>query len=297
MDYLLEWQATDARFVARSKWLSDNLAKVVNESDVACFLKPGGLCPFCNMATSLLVDLQRETSFTLHFADLLSDERETLAMMLKKDYSANPRVTFPAIFIFGEWLPGGYEELKRRHNDGSLLKTICQEQTVADRKRVLPLQSEEIATLPASPQLFHQAGGGPWLTFQTKIYGNVLRGIALLQICVLLPAHLLDSDDLRNYSIPLLAILFIDSCLFVAMGPTPFAPLGVVSTCAVWQRRGSIVPLLPYKVTIFFYAVASMASILCPHTGEDASVCKLLDSDGLVYTLLFNSIYLLVFRF
>ena len=41
-----------------------------------------------------------------------------------------------------------------------------------------------LATLPSRserPKLCYQAGGGPWLTFQTLLFGNVLRLVALLQ--------------------------------------------------------------------------------------------------------------------
>merc|ERR1712032_44751 len=146
------------------------------------------------------------------------------------------------------------------------------------------------------PLLCHQAGGGPWLTFQTRIYGNVLRGIALLQICLMLPAHLLNRSGHREYSLPLFAVLGLDSVIFVIFGPTPFAPLGCLAQSIVWQRRGSIVPLLPYKVTMLYYFVAALAALTCP-ADATSGVCELLNSNGVAYTLMMNSIYLTIFRF
>jgi hypothetical protein len=229
---------------------------------------------------------------------MLKDEKEVLGLMLQKLQGSYVRVTYPAVFVHGAWLPGGYQELQKLHDNGGLHEILCDKQEF--KAAVQPLAEEDIPKMPTKPQLCHQAGGGPWLTFQTRMYGNVLRGIAFLQLCVLVPAHLMNTDSMRNYSIPLLLVLFVDSFIFVVMGPTPIAPLGMLSTSIVWRRRGAIVPALPYKVTFLFYVIASMACIVCPHSGEDGSVCKLLNSfssDNLVYTLMVNSIYLTIFRF
>ena len=55
-EYLLEWQRTDARNMRKLLSRTDALTQAVNYSDVVCFVKPGGLCPFCNLASRILVD-------------------------------------------------------------------------------------------------------------------------------------------------------------------------------------------------------------------------------------------------
>jgi len=57
------------------------MAEIINSCDVACFVKPGGICPFCKMALALLEDLKARQSFRLHSEDLFSDEREALRLM------------------------------------------------------------------------------------------------------------------------------------------------------------------------------------------------------------------------
>ena len=65
------------------------------------------------------------------------------------------------------------------------------------------LKAERQAFAPAAvhvsphprPLLLHQAGGGSWRGCQQRIYGNVLRGIAVLQICLLAAANELREVD------------------------------------------------------------------------------------------------------
>lgn len=293
-NYALEWRLTDARQAARVEQVSGELAKVVNESDVACFAKPGGLCPFCTKATKLLEEFQTECRFTLHVADLLGDERDALGFMLNDIQGSTVKLLFPVIFVCGEWLPGGFEELQQRRDDGRLRASL--ENVAADRAVVASLGRDKVPVLPAKPQLFHQAGGGPWLTIHSSMYGNVLRGIAFLQICLLVPAHLMDTDEMRDYSIPLLILVGVDALIFSLVGPAPFTPLGVLSTLLVWNRRGSIVPTWPYKLTFLYYAVGAVGAIAC-EKGSEQSMCKILGSDALVYSMMINSVYLCIFRF
>ena len=100
------------------------------------------------------------------------------------------------------------------------------------------------------PLFLQQAGGGRWLTWQSTIYGNVLRVIALLQICVLVPANELWNRGHTAAATPLLVLLAADALLFTLTGPTPLTPLGNVATFIVWKRRGSVAPLGPYKASL-----------------------------------------------
>jgi len=291
-NYLLEWRLSDARDKARMREASSRIAAITNESDVACFLKPGGLCPFCNLATTSLSDAQKQRSFTLHLADLMADDREVLSIMLEKLKGSRVDVTFPAIFVGGEWLPGGYQELK---------KEICSEaffvrlDGVASKHQIMmPLEAQDVPTLPTKPQLWHQAGGGPPLAFQTKVHTNVIRSIALLQVCLLLPVHaMLDSkSENTHYTTPLLSILLCDALLNILVGPTPFSPLGILSTLLVWHRRGSVRSILPYKLTFLLYVGGPLGLIACPRDGDNGFACKVLGSKGIVMTMIMNSIYL-----
>ena len=71
-EYSLEWQLTDAKNAATVQRRVDAIIESVNHSDVVCFVKPGGLCPFCNMASKILVEAAADATqprFFLHIAE------------------------------------------------------------------------------------------------------------------------------------------------------------------------------------------------------------------------------------
>ena len=321
-EYLLEWQLTDARNSRMLQWRVGALSEAVRHSDVVCFVKPGGLCPFCTTASRLLLAAARATGdapahFTLHIADLFNEEREALRVMLGVDV-----LSWPVVFIRGAHLDGGGEAVLRLHKEGQLLQRACAPRVQFEPHPVYP-------TVLPKPLLLHQAGGGAWRGCQTRIYGNVLRGIALLQIGLLIPAHELQKNGHTYASVPLLALLAIDSLLFCLAGPTPWTPLGNLATLIVWKRRGSIAPLVPYKVTfgaLYFAlnigamscrlalqgvaddgvlrvgdnsstAAAAAASATSASASSASPVCDVINSDGLVWTMVTNSIFLAAFRF
>ena len=316
--YLNEWRRTDEHNEQTLQQKADALAAIVERWDVAVFVKPGGLCPFCNLATSILLRVHADEAFpqfSLHIADLLSEDRDVLCAML-----GVPVLTYPVIFIRGARLEGGGEALAKLHKEGDgislggLLK--------AERQAFLPAAVH--ATAHPRPLLLHQAGGGSWRGCQQRIYGNVLRGIALLQICLLAAANELHRRGMTMATVPLLALLFADALLFTLAGPTPWSPLGNLATLLVWPRRGSVAPLLPYKVTFGgLYVVLNMAALACRLANAAAQaaapvaapagnaslagggsslagsdgVCGLISADGLIYTMLTNSAALAIFRF
>jgi len=307
-EYLLEWQLTDARSERKLQRRVNALAATVNSDvDVVCFVKPSGLCPFCNLATRVLVAAAGtdEPHFSLYVADLFHDDRESLREML-----CVPVITWPVIFIRGAYVEGGASAVAQLDKDGKLLERVRAERAVFVPKPIA-------ATTYPRPQLLHQAGGGPWRGCQTRIYGNVLRGIALLQICLLVPAHELTSRGHYLASVPLLALLALDSLMFTLFGPTPWSPLGCLATLVVWHRRGTVAPLIPYKVTFGgLYLIMNVAGVVCrladaPYAAalvanasstadEDAhasAFCELIRSDGLVWTMVTNSLALAIFRF
>lgn len=307
-EYLLEWQLTDARNTRKLHARIDALTQAVNHSDVVCFVKPGGLCPFCNLASRLLLETasaKEKPPFTLHIADLFNEDREALRMMLDV-----PVLTWPAVFIRGVHLPGGGEAVARLHKAGELVGRIG-----AARAEFAPTLVEP--PVHPRPLLFHQAGGGSWRGCQTRIYGNVLRGIAVLQIALLLPAHELTQRGHPALAIPLLLLLAVDALLFCLAGPTPWSPLGNLATLVVWRRRGAVAPLGPYKVTVGgLYLLMNVAGVICrlpPSTATsgaivvantsavsvdgDPLVCALINSDGLVWSMVTNSCFLAIFRF
>ena len=125
-------------------------------------------------------------------------------------------------------------------------------------------------------------------------------------------------------TVPLLALLFADALLFTLAGPTPWSPLGNLATLLVWPHRGSVAPLLPYKVTFGgLYVLLNAAALACrlANAGAQAAapvaapagnaslagggsslagsdgVCGLISADGLIYTMLTNSAALAIFRF
>ena len=331
-EYLLEWQLTDARNSRMLQWRVGALSEAVRHSDVVCFIKPGGLCPFCNTATRLLLAAARATGdapahFTLHIADLFNEDREALRVMLGAAV-----LTWPVVFLGGAHLPGGGEAVLRLHKEGQLLQRACAPRVQFEPHPVYP-------TVLPRPLLLHQAGGGAWRGCQRRIYGNVLRGIALLQIALLLPAHELQKHGHTYASVPLLALLAIDSLLFCLAGPTPWTPLGNLATMIVWRRRGSVAPLVPYKVTfgaLYFAlnigalscrlavqgiaddgvlrvedsnstaglgagtsaaAAAAAATAASASSSSASPVCEVIQSDGLVWSMVTNSIFLAAFRF
>ena len=293
-EYLLEWQLTDARNVRLLQARANALAEAIEHSDAVVFVKPGGLCPFCNLASKALLEAAEDSRFSLHVADLFNEDRDALREML-----GMPVLTWPVCFFKGRFVEGGGEAIATLHKEGALIPRICE----AERVAFAPLA---VAPTPQSrPLLLHQAGGGPWRACQQRIYGNVLRVIALLQIALLLPAHELDRRGQTAAALPLLGLLCIDALLFVCAGPTPWSPLGCVATLLVWRRRGTVAPLLPYKVTfVGLYFLLNAGAIGCRLSElttagdyEPSVVCDLVRSDGLVWTMVTNSIWLAAFRF
>ena len=302
-EYIMEWTLTDARNTKALQKRVDALGEAINYSDVVCFVKPGGLCPFCNLASRVLVAAANGDTFTLHIADLLNEDREALRLMLDV-----PVLTWPVIYIRGAHLTGGGEAVARLEKSNELLSRIQSAERVQFEPKAVT------AVLLPRPRLLHQAGGGKWLGCQTRIYGNVLRMIALFQIALLVPAHELDKRGYTTAAAPLLLLLAIDSLLFTLLGPTPWTPLGSLSTLIVWPRRGTVAPLVPYKVTfgaLYFLlnsvslgcrlaassSSASMSNVSVVADDTQPALCTLINSDGLVWTMVTNSIMLAVFRF
>ena len=300
-DYVYEWKLTDARKEKVVQARADALVAAIQQSDAVVFVKPGGLCPFCNLATSIMLAEHKNAmqSFTLHVADLLAEDREALSDLLKM-----PLLTWPVIFFRGQMLPGGGEGLaKLQKQDGALVAALN-----APRIDFSPPPIH----VPKYPQplLLHQAGGGAWTGCQQRIYGNVLRGIAVLQIALLWGAHELERNDHTLETIPILVFLAVDSLLFTLSGPTPWSPLGCLATLILWHRRGSVAPLLPYKVTFLgLYFLMNVSGLTCRlvdlanraeagGSGERVGgFCDLVNSDGLTWTMLTNSAALAIFRF
>lgn len=320
-EYLSEWRVTDQHNSQQLQQTAARLAALVNHTDVVLFVKPGGLCPFCNLATSIFLKVHADAeypSFDLHVADLLAEDRDVLCSMLSV-----PVLTYPVVFIKGARLEGGGEAVAKLHTDdgGAGLAAA--------------LRSDQQPFVPAAvhapslrwPLLLHQAGGGSYRGCQQRIYGNVLRGIAVLQICLLAAANELQNRGMTMATVPLLALLCLDALLFTLSGPTPWSPLGNLSTLLVWRRRGSVAPLLPYKITFGgLYVLLNAAALACrlssPEqqlqpaagnessssgagggsassgtSGTDAGFCTFISADGLVYTMLTNSAALAIFRF
>ena len=300
-EYLLEWRLTDRASADALEARVAAIEMAINGSDVVCFVKPGGVCPFCNLATRILDEAATELGFTLHIADLLAEDRESLKVAMQL-----PMLTWPVIFLRGVHLAGGGEAIARMHKqEGELAKAVHAERSRFEAPRPLPLETHP------RPLLLHQAGGGSWLGCQSRIYGNVLRGIAVLQIALLVPANELQKRGMLAGSIPLQCILAVDALLFCLCGPTPFSPLGCLATLAVWRRRGTVAPLVPYKVTMGgLYFLMNAISVGCQLNAqvsarggtaggstEDGFLCKLVRSDGLVNMMLSNSALLAVLRF
>lgn len=219
-------------------------------------------------------------------ADLYHDDRDALLVML-----GVPVLLYPIIFIRGECLDDG----------GPAIIKLDKEHRLVERVLVprVPFVPKAVEAKPEPrPLLLHQAGGGNWRGCQTTIYGNVLRGIAALQVALLVPAQVLTSNGQVAASVPFLALLALDSLLFVLLGPTPWTPLGCLSTLIVWHRRGTVAPLVPYKVTFGgLYLVFNVVGLVCRLADDDSGVCGLVQSDGLVLTMITNSALLAVFRF
>mmetsp|Transcript_19337 Transcript_19337/g.37640 ORF Transcript_19337/g.37640 Transcript_19337/m.37640 type:complete len:512 (+) Transcript_19337:232-1767(+) len=270
-EYFAEWQPTDARAEKEYRRKQHTMAEIINSCDVACFVKPGGICPFCKMALALLEDLKARQSFRLHSEDLFSDEREALRLM---EQPAQVKLTFPVIYVRGRRLNGGYEELERMSKDGSLV--VLLRMTDSARTRVVPPKDLQLPSSSQKPQFLRTAGGSHWLRFQFYVYGNVLRGIALCQVIVfgiVLGLGGLDSDGKHA-----LWLVLADAAAFVLIGPTPLSPFGCLATFLLWRRRGTVASAVPYKVTFTLYILLLAPSLVCGDS--DNPVCDALSSDG-----------------
>eukprot|EP00964_Phaeocystis_antarctica_P003695 scaffold1986_cov60-Phaeocystis_antarctica.AAC.2 len=97
-------------------------------ADSTAFGPPGGLCPFCNLASALLRREQLARDFSLHVGDLLHDEREGLkAMRDADDDGAGERVlTYPVIYIRGSRVAGGCAPHNNSSNPGLASNGVLQ---------------------------------------------------------------------------------------------------------------------------------------------------------------------------
>jgi len=283
--YLREWERVDTLTLQRFTRALKGIAAHVNANDIACFVKPGSLCPFCNMATALLEAADTQLGFSYHSADLLHDEREALRLHLNSQGHALPGgiLRYPVIFVRGSWLRGGYEELKGLYDSGSLDAALgAAPQPMLVTALQLPSESK--------PRLLQAAGGGSWLAYHVYIFSNVLRLIALQQVLVL--AVCLSVGGV--VADVLLSAIGIDCLLFVCLGPAPFSLTGVVATLLCWERRGAVVAATPYKFTLSLYAAGAAANLICRYA---QGACGLPHGTGLMTTLLINSSLLAVLRF
>ena len=284
-EYVLEWQPTDACTLDRLSAALQELASSVNSTDVVVLVKPGGLCPFCNRAVDLMRQRRHEgETFSLAVADLLHDEREALKLAFA-DELLERVLTFPVIFVRGVRVGGGFVELEQMCADGRF--------GAAERTPWTPPEKLELPLASSRSRLLQPAGGGRVCTFQLRVYGNVLRGIALLQVLLLALCLALSRAGQTDAKDVLLVLLGVDCALFLALGPAPWTGLGCLSTLAVWHRRGSVVPSLPYKLVFAIYAF-TIFSALVP--GASTPGCGLA-CDGTLVTALVNSSLLAVFRF
>ena len=115
--------------------------------------------------------------------------------------------------------------LQLRHDSPSYLEKLKELPCVLE----LPLASSR-------SRLLQPAGGGRVCTFQLRLYGNVLRGIALLQVLLLALCLALSRAGQTDAKDVLLVLLGVDCALFLALGPAPWTGLGCLSTLAVWHR-------------------------------------------------------------
>lgn len=293
-EYVREWQPTDARSAARLHEALHRIEAAVNGHDVAVFEKPGGLCPFCRMAVTLLRSEQSERGFSLFVGDLLHDEREGLKLMLSEELGERV-LTYPIIYIRGTRVRGGYEELKDLADSADGLAQALENESATFEP---PDQASLLDALPKEndkPRLCYQAGGGQWLTFQTLLFGNVLRLNALFQVVLCALAITLYASSPRAAAL-VLAFVGVDAALFVLFGPSPLAPLGTLATQLIWSRRGSVASAVPYKFTFALYAVGCLGNLACAY-GDGSGGCSLPHGTGLATTLLVNSSILAVFRF
>mmetsp|Transcript_46229 Transcript_46229/g.128468 ORF Transcript_46229/g.128468 Transcript_46229/m.128468 type:complete len:338 (+) Transcript_46229:85-1098(+) len=299
-EYVREWQPTDERAVVRLGEALQRLKFAIDGNDVAVFVKPGGLCPFCTLTEQLLHSAQAAHGCLVHVEDLLHDEREGLKMMLVGELGERV-LTYPVIYLRGARVIGGYEEFKTLHDSAEGLAPAL------GRERILfepPDRDRLLETLPSKserPRLFYQAGGGSWCAFQQLLFGNVLRVIALFQVVLLVLALSLQSSSPHAAAL-VLAIVGVDAAVFVLVGPAPFAPLGALATLVAWRRRGSVASAVPYKFTFALYAVGCLANLPCAFgteagSGEDGTNCPLPNGESLATTLLVNSSILATFRF
>mgnify|MGYP004405082775 CR=1 FL=1 len=87
----------------------------------------------------------------------------------------------------------------------------------------------------------------------------------------------------------------------VLLGPTPWTPLGCISTLLLWSRRGTVAPLVPYKVTFgALYLLMNVVGLVCrfgdaaadaasgvtigASSNQTQGVCQLINADGLTLT-------------
>lgn len=256
----------------------------VSNFDIVMFKKEG--CGFCVRAKQLLVEQGYTEHASLTYKETLGTSPALRAAL--KSLTNVPAVTFPAIFLRGRFLGGG-DELHKAVETGSI-SSLLAEPTAT----LTPAGSVEWSSLlkdTRRPQLFTVPRQGRWFYFHMYTYANLIRAISFLHVIFFSILIFLTQEGSPSSLLAAKVILWyllIDTSLYVVFGPSPWSPLGVLTTVVCWSRRANSTSTIPYKVVFCYYIYVFASALLNPTS-------KL--TTGVFVSALVNSAALAILRF
>lgn len=197
-----------------------------------------------------------------------------------------PLLTFPTLFIKGALL-GGLDQLR---------------ETLASGRFDDLLQAPRQA-FPGALAAFHDPvkllvgpRGQHWYCFQLHVYANLVRAISAVHV-LLFSIFLALQATWPVVAAILLWVVAVDLFVFVLTGPTPFAPVGTLTTMLVWRFRGNAVNSLAYKFVFGYYIFSILLLLLCRPSLHSEECVTGGAARNLVVGLLINSVLLAILRF
>ena len=276
LDYLREYYdiiccagtKNEEKVTQQAGILRASLVADINSHDMFLVLKPS--CPCCSAAQEVVSEEQGKTVFSMKTSDISLNAEDFPAL---KRALGRQNLTFPVIFIRGEYI-GGCDDLKKLIQQGSFNGKLLQpfhsfsgKQADASRLGVVS---------PCKPQDFvgrSNGGEGTACTFQLKGHANVIRVYAAFQVLFFALITSLRNTGHSMACVVLLMFLIVDTCIFVLLGPSPFSPIGNISTCIAWKWHGPPTTLIPYKVVFGYYIIIIGIQVGCIFKPQ-VYVCK-----------------------
>ena len=175
-------------------------------------------------------------------------------------------VSFPVLYIQGNYI-GGADEAQQLHHGNQLRQMLESTRTPfvfgSGNNAMGPVRF--CTKLAGADTGVSCSATVKWYCFQVKMYANVVRAMSAVHVMFLVTALVAGQTGTETGVAVALAIggfLSFDLFTVCLLGPTPFSPIGCISTWAAWKVKGNAVTAIPYKVVFVYYLYTMMQFVL-----------------------------------